>query len=169
MWRKRPEVMTKSFIDLVCSEKNSLRNKELLWDWAHESTHEVLYQGYKCTIEPGVDHYLKDIHVPTLILHAKQDGVVFPSASKYLHRHIPGSELHYISDSGHGLVHAWPQVARHVLNFLKPGEFPRAEKKSDIGRHKVLWISSPIGMGHAKRDLAIVSELRKGVPGIQVD
>jgi predicted glycosyltransferase len=34
---------------------------------------------------------------------------------------------------------------------------------------RVLYLSSPIGLGHGRRDLAIAAELRRQVPGLQVD
>ena len=37
------------------------------------------------------------------------------------------------------------------------------------GRRRVLYLSSPIGLGHACRDLAIVAELRRQRPDVQVD
>lgn len=36
-------------------------------------------------------------------------------------------------------------------------------------RKKVLYLSSPIGLGHARRDLAIAQELRKLEPDIEID
>ena len=36
-------------------------------------------------------------------------------------------------------------------------------------RKRVLYVSSPIGLGHARRDLAIVEELRQLPPDLQVD
>ncbi len=36
-------------------------------------------------------------------------------------------------------------------------------------RKKILYLSSPIGLGHARRDLAIAQELRKLEPDIEVD
>lgn len=36
-------------------------------------------------------------------------------------------------------------------------------------RRKVLYLSSPIGLGHARRDLGIAEELRKLEPDIQID
>jgi len=36
-------------------------------------------------------------------------------------------------------------------------------------RRRVLYLSSPIGLGHARRDLAVADELRKLRPGLQVD
>jgi hypothetical protein len=40
---------------------------------------------------------------------------------------------------------------------------------STNGRKRVLYISSPIGLGHARRDVAIAKELRLLVPGLEVD
>jgi predicted glycosyltransferase len=37
------------------------------------------------------------------------------------------------------------------------------------GRQRVLYISSPIGLGHARRDVAIARELRQLVDGVEVD
>ena len=37
------------------------------------------------------------------------------------------------------------------------------------GRKRALFISSPIGLGHARRDVAIARELRVLVPGLEVD
>ncbi|MEX0817509.1 MAG: glycosyltransferase, partial [Gaiellales bacterium] len=36
-------------------------------------------------------------------------------------------------------------------------------------RRRALYISSPIGLGHAQRDVAIARELRKLVPGLEID
>jgi pimeloyl-ACP methyl ester carboxylesterase/predicted glycosyltransferase len=35
--------------------------------------------------------------------------------------------------------------------------------------HRVLYLSSPIGLGHARRDLAIADELRKRRPDVEID
>ena len=37
------------------------------------------------------------------------------------------------------------------------------------GAKRVLYISSPIGLGHAQRDVAIARELRRLVPGVEID
>ncbi len=37
------------------------------------------------------------------------------------------------------------------------------------GRKRALYVSSPIGLGHARRDVAIARELRDLVPGLEVD
>jgi predicted glycosyltransferase len=38
-----------------------------------------------------------------------------------------------------------------------------------VKRRRVLYISSPIGLGHAHRDVAIARELRRLVPGVEID
>jgi predicted glycosyltransferase len=37
------------------------------------------------------------------------------------------------------------------------------------GRKRVLYVSSPIGLGHARRDVAIAHELRQLVDGVEID
>ena len=46
----------------------------------------------------------------------------------------------------------------------------RAADRRDDGREKrALYLSSPIGLGHGRRDIAIARELRKLHPDLQVD
>jgi predicted glycosyltransferase len=49
----------------------------------------------------------------------------------------------------------------------RPGPDPAAH--SPNGRPRALFVSSPIGLGHARRDVAIAQELRALVPDLQVD
>jgi predicted glycosyltransferase len=46
----------------------------------------------------------------------------------------------------------------------RPARWRRALKR---GR-RALYVSSPIGLGHARRDLAIARELRRAVPGLEI-
>ena len=41
--------------------------------------------------------------------------------------------------------------------------------RSDNGRKRALYISSPIGLGHAQRDVAIADELRELHPDLEID
>jgi pimeloyl-ACP methyl ester carboxylesterase/predicted glycosyltransferase len=167
-WQKQPEDMLKWFIDVVCSENYSLRNKELIWQWAHESSPNILARGYSCSILSNVDGYLNNIDLPVLILHAQKDKIVFPGASDHLHDKISGSTLIHIPEAGHAFIRTWPQVGRHILNFLKP-EMRTDSQSGKQGEHpKILWISSPVGLGHVKRDLAIAAEMRKKRPHLTI-
>jgi pimeloyl-ACP methyl ester carboxylesterase/predicted glycosyltransferase len=46
---------------------------------------------------------------------------------------------------------------------------PRARAASNASAPRALYLSSPIGLGHARRDLAIARELRALKPGLRID
>jgi pimeloyl-ACP methyl ester carboxylesterase/predicted glycosyltransferase len=50
---------------------------------------------------------------------------------------------------------------------IRGGADPTAHRQD--GRKRALYISSPIGLGHAQRDVAIARELRELVPGLEID
>jgi predicted glycosyltransferase len=59
---------------------------------------------------------------------------------------------------------------RDFANRFRPGPTaPRRWTRPLDRRRRVLYLSSPIGLGHARRDLAVADELRKLHPGLQVD
>ena len=167
LWEKIPEKTLDGFIERLCAEKYSLRTKELVWEWAHETNPEVWAKCFKAASYIDVDDTLKEMNLPVLIFHGQNDRIVFPGASEYLHEKIPGSKLVLIPDAGHGLLHTWPQVNRQILEFLKP-ETAQARPRKEPGKRKILWISSPIGLGHVKRDLAIATEMREKIPDLAI-
>jgi len=167
-WRNQPEAMLKGFIDMLCSEKYSLRFRELIRKWAHETSPQMWETCFVPSTLSDVDGHLKDIDLPVLIVHGEKDRVVSPEASKHLHQKIPGSKLLLIPDSGHIFIRNWPQVSRDILAFLKPEtQQPSFLRQRDKGP-KILWISSPIGLGHVKRDLAIATEMREKIPDLTI-
>jgi len=167
-WQEQPENMLKGFIDLLCSENYSLRTKELIWDWAHETTPEIWAKGFACSVLSDVDQYLKNLDIPVLIFCGKEDKVVLPGASKYMNQKIPNSVLNIIPEAGHGFIRTFPQVNYQILNFLKPEAKKPPQKKEPDKHAKILWISSPIGLGHVRRDLEIVKLMRKKMPKLRI-
>jgi pimeloyl-ACP methyl ester carboxylesterase/UDP:flavonoid glycosyltransferase YjiC (YdhE family) len=169
IWQDHPEDMLKGFIQMVYSEKYTLRGEELVWQWAHLTLPEIWAKGFAVFISLNVTEHLADIDIPVLIIASENDQIVLPSASDYLHKKIPHSELKIIRDADHGCAHTWPQVGRLIKDFLIPD--PRGadfeEKPADAPR--ILWISSPIGLGHVKRDLSIADEMRKQIPEMCID
>lgn len=165
-WREQPEAMLQGFIEMVCSENYSLRHKELIREWAHETSPKIWGMGFQCSVESNVDKHLKDIDIPVLIIHGQEDKLVLPNASDYLSEKIPGSRFIPIPQAGHGFIRKWPQVSRHILEFLKPETKHNSLQSQQRKNPRMLWISSPIGLGHVKRDLAIAGEIRKKIPDL---
>ncbi|MBL7177907.1 MAG: alpha/beta fold hydrolase [Desulfobacteraceae bacterium] len=168
IWRDQPEAMLKGFIEMACSEKYSLRHKELIWEWAHETSPKIWEMGFAASTLSDVDKHLKNIDLSVLIFHGQKDKIVFPAASDYLHQKIPGSRFIPIPDSGHGFIRTWPHVSLHILDFLKPEMRKPSPQRRHEGPPRILWVSSPIGLGHVKRDLAIAEELRKKMPDLSI-
>ena len=57
-----------------------------------------------------------------------------------------------------------------LRDFVEPPR-PKASTwtRAKGRRRRALYISSPIGLGHARRDVAIAKELRQLVPGLEID
>lgn len=77
------------------------------------------YQG---TITDGLiikDFEIPDsISVPTLIVHAKNDGLVSYSHAELTHRKIKGSKLILYENGGHGAISELEDARKQIENFL---------------------------------------------------
>jgi pimeloyl-ACP methyl ester carboxylesterase/predicted glycosyltransferase len=75
-----------------------------------------------------------------------------------------------LEGSGHAPHVRDPVEVNHVLADLAglaPG--PRRWVRGRSRPRRALYVSSPIGLGHARRDVAIAKELRRLVPDLQID
>ncbi len=72
--------------------------------------------------------------------------------------------------SGH-CPHGRDPVAVNLAlrEFLLPASPRPAHRRGLQRRRRALYVSSPIGLGHARRDVAIAQELRKLVPDLEID
>ena len=72
--------------------------------------------------------------------------------------------------SGH-FPHARDPVKVNLLlrDFISPPQPPSRWVRHRSRRKRALFISSPIGLGHAQRDAAIADELRKLHPDLEID
>ena len=78
-----------------------------------------------------------------------------------------------IPGGGHSPQARYPaKVNTLILDFLvrKLGiAAPKRQRVRSGKSKKALYLSSPIGLGHGRRDIAISRELRKLRPDLQVD
>jgi pimeloyl-ACP methyl ester carboxylesterase/predicted glycosyltransferase len=111
------------------------------------------------------------IHCPTLVIHGEHDRIS-PLAEGRALAEALGARLEVVEGSGHGIPMRRPvQVNLAIREFLDPGfeRRPKRNARRSRGPKRVLYISSPIGLGHAQRDVAIARELRAIGPDVQVD
>jgi pimeloyl-ACP methyl ester carboxylesterase/predicted glycosyltransferase len=164
------------FIRNVFIERHSTKQIEDGIEWASETSGEVLVK----TIEAGVirpkldlsETMYRKISCPVLVVHGDDDQIA-PHACAKLVAELTKGELVTIPDSGHDPLARIPAKCNSLitefldrrLGILAPKPLARRTKKAK----RALYLSSPIGLGHGRRDIAITRELRKHYPDLQVD
>jgi predicted glycosyltransferase len=83
---------------------------------------------------------------------------------------ITGGAFVALEGSGH-CPHARDPVRVNLLlrEFVAPAPPPRRWTRGRTRTKRALYLSSPIGLGHARRDIAIARELRALHPDLQID
>ena len=87
---------------------------------------------------------------------------------------VTGGSLVTVEGGGHGIARARPGPRQPPDPRLRrPGPPGRRPAGRGCGRcrrpKRALYVSSPIGLGHARRDVAIAAELRRHHPDLQID
>lgn len=167
-YRKFAERFFESFF-----EPHSTKGIEDGISWALETDGATLADTHVAW-QPDRDHGLElcaRIQCPTLVIHGDADRVTAHAEGRALAEAL-NTRLETVPGSGHGLQVRKPvQVNLAIREFLDPG-FERAVKprrRASRGPKRALFISSPIGLGHAQRDVAIARELRRIEPDLQID
>jgi predicted glycosyltransferase len=111
---------------------------------------------------------------PVLVVHGGRDKVSATRDGRALAR-LSGGELKVLPGVGH-LPHARKPVGFNIaLRDFAEDAFGRKRTPRDPtvyrpdDRPRALFVSSPIGLGHAQRDVAIARELRRLHPDLRVD
>jgi predicted glycosyltransferase len=107
------------------------------------------------------------------VVHGDQDGIVPYQTGVALARWT-GGQLVTIHGGGHAPTGRDPVQAnlliRGFAESVGPGTpGPRTWTRGRDRRRRALYVSSPIGLGHVRRDLAIAGELRARHPDLQID
>ena len=111
------------------------------------------------------------VRCPVLVISAPDDATT-PHADAVALAGATGGELVTVPEGSHVPNTRKPVPVNVALRRLgeRVGGRPRdpTVHRAD-GRPRALYVSSPIGLGHAARDLAIARALRARVPDLQVD
>src|SRR5256885_10367376 len=108
------------------------------------------------------------IRCPALVVHGTEDAVRSYESGRAL-ADLLGATFVTLEGSGHA-PHVRDPVKVNLLlrDFIAPRR-PVRWSRGRGRRKRALFISSPIGLGHARRDVAIADELRKLHPDLEID
>ena len=166
------------FLRIVFSESHSTKQIEDAVAWSGETSGEILVRTVEArAIPPSFDvseAMYRKIACPLLLVHGDDDHVS-PFARAELVASVTGAELAALPGAGHCPQARFPAKVNTLIDdFLErrldiPAPGRRAATVAPKGGKRALYLSSPIGLGHGRRDLAIARELRKLHPDLQVD
>jgi pimeloyl-ACP methyl ester carboxylesterase/predicted glycosyltransferase len=121
-----------------------------------------------------IEQVLRSIGCPVLVVHAERDRIN-PYAWGQRAAELTNATLVTVDGDGHGLPAREPVFINRLLHDFTaratatPPRPPARWARGLDRRPRVLYLSSPIGLGHVRRDLAIANELAQQVDGLQID
>ena len=159
------------FFSKMFTEPHSTKPIEDCIGWGLDTSAETLALTYLAPhLEPDeVRELARGVRCPVLVIHGEADAIVSASRGIALAKHTEG-QLVLLEGSSHA-PHVRDPVKINLLlrDFIKPAVAPQRWVRGRSRRKRALYISSPIGLGHAQRDVAIADELRKLHPDLEID
>jgi len=172
-WAEGYEDFLWFFFGQCFPEPHSSRQVEQAVEWGLETTPDVLVAQHRSTAPSrgAVERWCAEVTQPVLVLHGDRD-LISPLSCGERIAELTGGELVTLEGCGHIPLARDPVRVNHLLRAFadrfrppRPRRWVRAARR----RRRVLYLSSPIGLGHARRDLAVVQALRRRHGGLEVD
>jgi pimeloyl-ACP methyl ester carboxylesterase/predicted glycosyltransferase len=164
------------FMSQVFTEPHSIKQQEDGAGWGLETIAETLLLTAPAVAAPtaaDAEAICGQVRCPVLVVHGDQDGIVPYETGVALARWT-GGQLVTIHGGGHAPTLRDPVQANLLIRGFAesvgggtPGR--RTWARGRDRRRRVLYVSSPIGLGHVRRDLAIADELRARHPDLEID
>jgi pimeloyl-ACP methyl ester carboxylesterase/predicted glycosyltransferase len=149
------------FFSRMFTEPHSTKPVEDCVSWGLETSGETLVtaeHGRLLAAEEARE-LASRVRCPVLVIHGTDDAIVSMSHGLALAEHTAGDTV-LLEGSAH---------APHVRDPSCPRPLTSKWARAKGRARRALYVSSPIGLGHAQRDLAITRELRKLVPDLEID
>ena len=181
-WRRDLAKFAQFFWSQVFTEPHSTKQIEDAVGWTGETDADVLIATVRMSPYDQLDDrdltlaMLRRIQCPVLLVHGTADKLT-PIGRSELIAQVTGWDLLTLAGSGHCPQARDPVRFNRALIDFTERVSPAAERPAQRTtwtraldrRKRVLYLSSPIGLGHARRDLAIARALRGAHPDVQVD
>jgi pimeloyl-ACP methyl ester carboxylesterase/predicted glycosyltransferase len=174
-WRRDYRGFLEFFFAQIFTEAHSTKPIEDCIGWGLETDPATLIateRGVRATASENVVAACARIRCPVLVIHGDEDAVR-PHAIGAALAGTTGGDLVTIGGGGHAPLARDPVVVNHLIeDFVGRVHGPpkrRTWVRAARRPKRALYLSSPIGLGHGRRDVAIAAELRRLHPDLQID
>jgi pimeloyl-ACP methyl ester carboxylesterase len=161
------------FVEKIFSEPHSTKQIEDSVGWGLETDPETMLLGMDADWGNDHDQSLRlcaRVRCPTIVIQGTDDRVVGPERGAAVAAAIGGARLVTLEGCGHGSPARHPVRLNQILrDGLCPPPPPARWARGSSRPRRALYVSSPIGLGHARRDLAIADELRRLHPDLAIE
>jgi pimeloyl-ACP methyl ester carboxylesterase/predicted glycosyltransferase len=171
-WLRDYEGFLGFFLGRCFTEPHSTKQIEDAVGWGLETDPVTLADTSRaiglCSVEQFVD-VCRRVRCPTLVIHGDADAIRPHRQGAALAEATSGT-LVTIEGGGH-LPQARDPVRINLLlrEFIEPPAPPSVWRRAASRPKRALYVSSPIGLGHVRRDQAIADELRRLHPDLHID
>jgi pimeloyl-ACP methyl ester carboxylesterase/predicted glycosyltransferase len=176
-WRQDYPAFAAWFISRCFPEPHSTKGIEDGVGWALDSDPGTLIAtggGQIHRDRRTLRELARNLDCPALVIHGSRDKITPPRDGRALAR-LAHAQLEVVPRAGHFPHARKPVQVNLALRDFSEDAFGRRRTPRDPtvyrpdGRPHALYVSSPIGLGHAQRDVAIARELRRLHPDLQID
>ncbi|MBK8459166.1 MAG: alpha/beta hydrolase [Micropruina sp.] len=177
-WEHNYEDFLQFFMAQAASDPHSTQAIDDLIAWAreqHPATAAASLAGGREMDYDDMRARLGASTIPALLIHGTADRITGYQSAQLAHDAMPPSELVLLEGVGHAPQSRYPVRINHLITSFLDRALGLEPPKPVVGPvaptagPRVLYLSSPIGLGHARRDLAIANELRALHPEAHID
>jgi pimeloyl-ACP methyl ester carboxylesterase/UDP:flavonoid glycosyltransferase YjiC (YdhE family) len=175
-WRRDWRGYVEFFMSQIATEPHSTKPYDDLVEWGMQTDADTMLcdadAPHQIADEAEAAQLCRSLTCPVLVIGGDQDKIVPPERAQRI-AELTSAELLVIGGGGHAPHVRYPVAVHHAIRDFANGLLPRRRRQTrwqaTHGRpRRALWISSPIGLGHVQRDLAIARAVRKRVPDLEI-
>jgi pimeloyl-ACP methyl ester carboxylesterase/UDP:flavonoid glycosyltransferase YjiC (YdhE family) len=164
------------FMSQIATEPHSTKAYDDLVEWGMQTDAATMLcdadAPNQIADEQGAVRLCRALTCPVLVIGGDQDKIVPPERARRI-AELTGAELLVIEGGGHAPHVRYPVVVNHAIRAFVDGLVPRRPtptrwQAAHRRPRRALWISSPIGLGHVQRDLAIARSVRQREPDLEI-
>ncbi len=177
-WRRDWRGFVEFFMSQVVPEAHSTKVYDDLVEWGLQTDAGTMLCEAVADAERGPRDeeeavgLCRSLSCPVLVITGDHDRI---APTEYAHRiaELTGCDLLVVAGAGHAPHARFPVVVNHAIRDFVDRVVPRPRKQAvwptaHSRPRRALWISSPIGLGHIQRDLAIARALRQRAPDLEI-